>query len=147
MIYIRPADSYWERESVDGKAVPYWRIVGPRGHIGNDSRIGDKYTQIQRLQNEGVVAEICNEKTQSYRVKNYKDLLFDYDLVNAEEIRSLPNTDRNSAAVRGEMLLSEEHIRGMPMHILRRIASGKMGFDDVYVERANLEIKRRNKSN
>lgn len=144
--YITPADAYWEEKDETGERIPYWRIVGPRGHIGSDRKIS-KYEQMELLKNEGVMAEISNEQTQSYRVKNYKELLFDLDTVDAEEIKTVPNRDRTTATAAAELMFSGENIRVVPLEILQRIANGKMGLDEQYVCKAIQELKRRKECN
>lgn len=140
--YIQPADAYWEKVDEYGVKIPYWRIVGPRGHVGSDRRIG-KEEQIELLRDEGIIAEICNEQTGSCRVKNYKELLFDWDSVDADEIKAVPNRDRTTATATAELMFSGTNIRGVPLEILERIANGKIGMDEQYVSKAIAEIKRR----
>ena len=141
--YVKPAESYWEKETEDGIEIPYWRIVGPRGHLYNDSRVGSKYVQLERLKKEDIVAELCNEQAQTYRVKKYKDLLFDFSLLDTEEIKAVPNTDRTTAEVAAKMMFHEANIHMVPSEILQRVASGKMYLDSEYIEKAQKELDKR----
>lgn len=145
--YVKPADSYWEKENIDGNAIPYWRIVGPRGHLSNDSRVVSKYDQIDRLKEEGITADICNEQAQTYRVKNYRELLFDFNILDVNEIKSVQNRDRTTTEVAAQLMFHDANIHMVPTEILQRVVSGKMYFGNEYIEKAQKELDKRKKSN
>ena len=144
--YVKPAESYWEKKTDDGSEIPYWRIVGPRGHLYNDSRVGSKYIQLERLKNEGIIAELCNERAQTYRVKKYKELLFDFSVLDADEIKTIPNNDRTTAEVATKLMFHEANIHMVPLEILQRVANGKMYLDSEYIEKAQKELDKRKKT-
>ena len=145
--FVKPGDSYWEKENLDGSDIPYWRIVGPRGHLANDSRVGNKYVQLERLEEEGIIAELCNEQAQTYRVKNYKELLFDLSLIDEDEIKAIPNNDKKTTEVAANLMFQKANIHMIPTEILQRVASGKMHFDSEYVEKAQEELEKRKGKN
>ena len=57
--------------------IPYWRIVTPRGMLIDFGRYFDKETQKDILEREGHVIEQPNPGRRQYRVRNYKEALFD----------------------------------------------------------------------
>lgn len=141
--YVKPAYSYWEKEDEYGNAIPYWRIVGPRGHLANDSRVGNKYVQLEQLKEEGIIAELCNEQTQSYRVKQYKEYLFDFSTIDIDEIISTPNADRTTAEVAAKLMFHDANIHMVSSEILQRVACGKLYSDSEYIEKAQKELDKR----
>lgn len=142
---------YWSEEDANGNEVPYWRIVGAKGHIPNNSRAGGKTVQIERLRQEGVVAELSNSQTDSYRVMNYKELLFDLNQIDPQEILSLEDIDKNRLKAIGEKVFGTEMIRALPIDVVRKLADGLLltNENDVktrqYIENAKQELLRRSK--
>lgn len=142
---------YWSDVDSSGNEVPYWRIVGAKGHIPNSSRAGGKIVQIERLRREGVIAELSNSQTDSYRITNYKDLLFDLNQIDPQEILSLEDTDKHRLTAIGEKVFGTEMIRVLPIGVVRQLADGNLLTDEndvktkQYIENAKQELLRRSK--
>lgn len=150
--HIAPREGmYWSDVDTNGNEVPYWRIVGAKGHIPNNSRAGGKVVQIERLRQEGIVAELSNSKTDSYRVTNYKELLFDLNQINPNDILSLEDTDMHRLTAMGEKFFGTEMIKGLPLFIVQQLADGDLLRDKndervrQYIENAKQELIRRSK--
>ncbi len=80
--------AHWP-ERVQGKDVPYWRIVGTYGYI-MDGRRSSREQSMERLQKEGHIIEACGRENMSRRVKDFKKYFFDLSTIPAD---SVLNTD------------------------------------------------------
>ena len=63
--------------SIDGD-IPYWRVVSKYGVL-EDGRGGSRETQKERLLKEHIPVIQRGNMVGSYRVRDYKDFMFDYE--------------------------------------------------------------------
>lgn len=66
------------RIDTENRSIPYWRVVSRQGVLG-DGRGGTRETQREQLINEGIPVVQRGSIEGSYKVKDYKEYMFDFN--------------------------------------------------------------------
>ena len=83
-IYNRNVSGYPDRPlplyTSNDSSIPYWRVVSSRGVLEN-GRGGTKEMQKEQLTKEGLPVVQRGNQPNSYKVENYKDYFFNFNML------------------------------------------------------------------